>query len=385
MLDCKYKQRFSQLLIEDSEIYTHKFLVQLGEDRQGFLHVSSKSVVLEEFAKDSPLKQYFYRDMCNIPRQDPDSLDSIIFSICSYKILPDIYNSISIESKNEAIHEISFKPLYESPSKVVEAVLVFYIKGKNNNWVVSPKEVVENMKMKNKFDYAQIESIKEVYLIREAVFAYKVKPLISSPGWLMITDKRIYFQHILPLDETQLLQVAFESIESVYKRKLIFQNNSIEVFAKDQAFLFKFLTEKIRDLAFTAIFNRIGELGENEIKLDEMMTKWQQRQISNFEYLLFLNLMANRTFNDLSQYPVFPWVLNDYVSDSIDLNDPKVYRDLSKPVGGLNPKKLAYLKSQSFDESKFMYMSCYSNPSIVTRWLIRSSPILTLNQSVLYI
>ena len=34
--------------------------------------------------------------------------------------------------------------------------------------------------------------------------------------------------------------------------------------------------------------------------------------------------------NDISQYPVFPWILADYTSDSIDLKNPSVYRDLSK-------------------------------------------------------
>ena len=33
----------------------------------------------------------------------------------------------------------------------------------------------------------------------------------------------------------------------------------------------------------------------------------------------------------------FPWVLCDYDSDNIDLNYPKVYRDLSKPLGIINP------------------------------------------------
>ena len=60
---------------------------------------------------------------------------------------------------------------------------------------------------------------------------------------------------------------------------------------------------------------------------------WQKRQISNFDYLMHLNTIAGRNYNDLTQYPVFPWVLQDYTSESIDLKDPKVYRDLSKPIG----------------------------------------------------
>ena len=34
--------------------------------------------------------------------------------------------------------------------------------------------------------------------------------------------------------------------------------------------------------------------------------------LSNFRYLLALNLLCGRSFNDLAQYPVMPWVLSDY-------------------------------------------------------------------------
>jgi Beige/BEACH domain len=35
-----------------------------------------------------------------------------------------------------------------------------------------------------------------------------------------------------------------------------------------------------------------------------VLQKWVQREISNFEYLMHLNTIAGRTYNDLSQYPV---------------------------------------------------------------------------------
>ena len=31
-----------------------------------------------------------------------------------------------------------------------------------------------------------------------------------------------------------------------------------------------------------------------------------------------------------------PWVIGDYTSSELNLNDPNVYRDLSKPMGALN-------------------------------------------------
>jgi hypothetical protein len=35
---------------------------------------------------------------------------------------------------------------------------------------------------------------------------------------------------------------------------------------------------------------------------------WVNREISNFDYLMRLNALAGRTYNDLGQYPVFPWI-----------------------------------------------------------------------------
>lgn len=61
-------------------------------------------------------------------------------------------------------------------------------------------------------------------------------------------------------------------------------------------------------------------------------------------YSILFNSQADRSENDLTQYPVFPWVLADYVSENLDLEDPGTYRDLSKPVGALNAERLSRLK-----------------------------------------
>ena len=40
------------------------------------------------------------------------------------------------------------------------------------------------------------------------------------------------------------------------------------------------------------------------------------------------------------QWPVFPWILADYSSQTLDLNHPSSFRDLSKPIGALNAQRL---------------------------------------------
>lgn len=44
---------------------------------------------------------------------------------------------------------------------------------------------------------------------------------------------------------------------------------------------------------------------------------FQRGEISNFQYLMHLNTLAGRSYNDLMQYPVFPWILADYDSEVI--------------------------------------------------------------------
>lgn len=65
-----------------------------------------------------------------------------------------------------------------------------------------------------------------------------------------------------------------------------------------------------------------------------------------------LNTLAGRTYNDLSQYPVFPWILADYTSEELDLTDPSTFRDLSKPIGVVNPKNVPEVKAKydSFED-----------------------------------
>lgn len=37
-----------------------------------------------------------------------------------------------------------------------------------------------------------------------------------------------------------------------------------------------------------------------------------------------------RTYNDLNQHPVFPWILKDFSSEELDLSNPDSFRDLTK-------------------------------------------------------
>jgi hypothetical protein len=122
---------------------------------------------------------------------------------------------------------------------------------------------------------------------------------------------------------------------------------------------------------------------------------WQRGDLSNLEYLLRLNALAGRSFNDLTQYPVMPWVLADYASPRLDLDDPATFRDLGRPMGAQSPaRREAFCAryealagapdpaSRPRDDGTppaFHYGTHYSSAAIVLHYLVRLEPFASLH------
>ncbi|KAL2554423.1 Beige/BEACH domain [Forsythia ovata] len=115
--------------------------------------------------------------------------------------------------------------------------------------------------------------------------------------------------------------------------------------------------------------------------------RWQNGEISNFQYLMHLNTLAGRGYSDLTQYPVFPWVLADYESENLDLSDPKTFRNLGMPMGcqtseGEEEFRKRYESWDDPEVPKFHYGSHYSSAGIVLFYLLRLPPFSVENQKL---
>lgn len=87
---------------------------------------------------------------------------------------------------------------------------------------------------------------------------------------------------------------------------------------------------------------------------------------------MWINRYSGRTYNDLSQFPVFPWVIANYK----DLSFDKELRNLKLPMGKLNEDRFEGYKLRmaegGFDEDeKFLYGTFYSNPTVLYNFFIR--------------
>jgi len=124
-------------------------------------------------------------------------------------------------------------------------------------------------------------------------------------------------------------------------------------------------------------------------QLRRLTIGWAEGRLTNFDYLLHLNMLAGRTYNDICQYPVFPWVLSNYTSQEIpDLTDKNNFRDLTKPVGALNPSRLEDFieRFETFADPSippFMYGSHYSTSAgVVLHFLVRLHPFAGLHRQL---
>ena len=205
-------------------------------------------------------------------------------------------------------------------------------------------------------------------------------------GNLMMTKQYLIFE-----SSTKYKRIKLSTIKHVFLRKFLLLDTSIEIFTTDyHSFFFDFAlgqrSKVISQLKNSKLPNiSYIQTSFNDIKneLKKFTKKWQNGNLSNFDYLMLLNIMSGRTYNDTSQYPVFPWIIADYKSETLDLGDPKTFRDLSIPIGALDQTRLDYMKEKMDpdvnSETHYLYGSFYSSSAVVIGYMIRVEPFTSLH------
>ncbi|XP_026328145.1 neurobeachin isoform X1 [Hyposmocoma kahamanoa] len=231
-----------------------------------------------------------------------------------------------------------------------------------------------------------------------------VAPGLVAPGTVSLTSTELYFEvdeddpeykkidpEVLKYCEHLHGKWYFSEIRAIFSRRYLLQSLAIEMFLASRTSIFFAFPDQTTVKKVIKALPRVGvgiKYGIPQTRRASMMSprqlmrnsnmtqKWQRREISNFEYLMFLNTIAGRTYNDLNQYPVFPWVLTNYESEELDLSQPSNYRDLSKPIGALNPSRRAYFEEryntwEHESTPPFHYGTHYSTAAFVLNWLVR--------------
>lgn len=283
-----------------------------------------------------------------------------------------------------------FIPLYTSSLHLLDEIkLLLQItalpsRGKRHEQL---RDLVQERESRVPFDITLLEhGAKENATMDSAASA--VYALSREPGRFRITAHNVYFMPIHGDSSQAVQRIPTRQIKSVRRLRHGCLDAAIEIGFRDAmrgdqtiertSLMISFQSFQVREKAVKVLLEVAkGEVNTfNRRELEVALNTWRRGQISNFDYLMYLNMAAGRSFNDLSQYPVFPWVLQDYTCDALDLSKASVFRDLSKPIGALEPNRLAMLQERYNDmpPPRFFYGTHYSTPAYTINYLVRAAP-----------
>jgi len=426
----RHKRRFNLLMLEEREYYFEDYggFMHVADDSsasrksgstsfrhrqrvKGRLHVCSKSVVFDPDDASRNLTRIPLRDVAAITHRNNKEEDTdyfILHTRCSVEIPLNgayIFHRHDLDhADSEFVISLSYvdtKPLLDFLCQLHG----LYRLG-NAARAAARSDIIAKREAGIPFESSNIVDIRERVLLPggEAVLAQQVQPLLVNPGRMQITDARIYFQPFNHVTSDATLKIDIADIKRIYRRRFGMRDTAIEVFIplksplgfssssssssvsstsplSQTSFYFNFSSRSLRDTVFSVICSSDRFAPPPALSLTKMTASWVKGDLSTFDYLLFLNQHAGRSFQDLTQYPVMPWVLQDYTSPTLDLNDPAVYRDLSKPIGALNPERLVMFQRRMREMPEeishgqpFLYGTHYSSPGYVLYWLVRKTP-----------
>ena len=259
------------------------------------------------------------------------------------------------------------------------------------------------------------------------------------------------------------IAINYNDIKWIFKRKYYYNNSALEIFTTtNKSFYFNFKFENDRNVVLKELLKKmddpiqiLDDLKESKsqniigyengfvqrnkgikaksFNLSKIVKSWKSWEISNFDFLMWLNILGNRSYNDISQYPIFPWTLINYedplqVENQVSLEnenfstrtismalpemqnpfdmeliqpiktiqtkiqEPKIiidylYRDMSLPMGMLEINEESIKRKEEFDmnyetllevgdenNKPYVFGSNYSNPIYVCNYLMRLFP-----------
>lgn len=373
---------------------------------EGRLHIASRSLVFEPDHSSLPLLKFPLLQVSSLNlergRRYPDQ-EYLSLHVRGYVRHWPRRPYETLKEPVGLLMQLKFAGIEACLSLITSLRSVASLDGQNRHRVL--ETVVRKHQASIVFDTFSIVDVRENRLPLPSrapagvLLVSQVLPLQERPGWLVLTDQRLYFQFFDRLSAEPVLRLPLRSILQIHPRRFMMREIGLEMVIDNRRHRHQpagnILGAESVYLVFDSPDTRNSVDGliraqpsfriKPELSHPKMLQRWMSRDIDNFTYLLYLNHLAGRSFQDLSQYPVFPWVLTDYTSRILDLGDPSVYRDLRKPVGALNPQRLTDLKARYQEMKKmteidssfpppFLYGTHFSSPGYVLYFLLRKLP-----------
>lgn len=280
-----------------------------------------------------------------------------------FKISHPYFTKVDFSNDISNIHFIQIHPIMPEPRLRIKCELITnqgYIFGEVD---INEYVIMFNDKSENDFRFKD-----------ETLIDVKMEYIYSSD----INDRII--------GKNKNVIIYINEIKEIVQRRFCFCWIGYEIFLKDnKTFLFNFLKydkakEFINDIISKSNKQKLNITIVNDSKSYFKKMDYKRRykigEIDNFHYLLLINKYTSRSYNDISQYPVMPWVINSI--------KPIKPRDFSRAIcqqknnkndDNENPNDLSDKKYlNNFATLGCHFMIHYSNSGYIMHYLLRTNP-----------
>ena len=142
-------------------------------------------------------------------------------------------------------------------------------------------------------------------------------------------NKKCYGDLLPNNKKNKYLKIYYNEINYIFPRNYYDQPNSIEIFSSRNKSYF-FIFDKINDR--NKIYEKLIETIKKNLEIKDIEKKWNENQISTLEYLMWVNIFGNRSLRDINQYPVFPWIITNYITSFEFSEEEKTYNEIIEKI-----------------------------------------------------
>ena len=263
-----------------------------------------------------------------------------------------------------------------------------------------------------------------IYNNQEEIGFYSYETKRSDDDEDYDSDRKVCFGSIFRTQTKKYtyyyLKIPLNKIKFVLKRRYYFKRSGIEIFTEDNKSYFfnmdetklRYFIENIKHymkietdditIEYSKFEEKIGFFNKKNLisfiknkhlidkkgsSLKILYEKWMKWEMSTLRLIMLMNIFANRSYNDINQYPVFPWIITDYKSKELpDIKKQNFIRPF-KPMGMLEISKDAIERKNNYiehwtsnendpdrEDNYDRYGSHYSTSLYLTYYLVRTFP-----------
>ena len=241
-----------------------------------------------------------------------------------------------------------------------------------------------------------------LYLKEDFIIIKNSNIKISNPKDLHLFSSSQY------IELNKLIIIPYINIKEILTRRFLYMYQACEIFTVDNKTYFINFFERTKLIEnfygdikkiYPNIQNKIIENVKENFEFKHFIDDWNNDIIDNYYFLNMLNKYSSRSYNDLQQYPIFPWLFMRYDNELLEnkkynllsslqnnsklkiLNKilyEKYLRQFQYPISAQTEEKRLEIEKRydkNFFKFKYHYNSHYSTSSIIFYFLVRVSPI----------